>query len=98
MSKESNVKKPAGLAAASGSVSRTPAVIRALCNEHAAVEELMAIVEGCLGERWTSKGRRLVDTPEWCRLYTARCQVNDADDRAKMMTPNNRISRTDNIK
>jgi hypothetical protein len=81
-------KATADSPAAHGSVSRTPAVIRALCDEHTAVENLMAIVEGCLGERWTSKGRRLVDTPEWCKLYTARCHVNDTDARAKMMTPN----------
>ena len=43
---------------------------------HGAVEGMMEIVEGCRGERWTANGRRLVDTPEWCRLYVARCAVN----------------------
>lgn len=84
-----DLQHPTGSVQPDCSVARTPAVIQALCAEHAALENLMAIVEGCLGERWASKGRRLVDTPEWCKLYTARCRVNDADARAKMMTPPN---------
>lgn len=32
-------------------------------------DELMNIVEGCRGERWAAKGKRLVDTPEWCEFY-----------------------------
>jgi hypothetical protein len=43
---------------------------------HVAVEDLMQIVEGVRGERWSANGRRLVDTPEWCRLYVARCAIN----------------------
>lgn len=39
----------------------------------AAVEDLMQIVEGFRGERWAANAGRLVDTPEWCRLYTLRC-------------------------
>ena len=35
------------------------------------VGKLMEIVEGCLGERWTANGKRLVDTREWCALYVA---------------------------
>lgn len=44
----------------------------------AAVTGLMGIVEGCLGERWASNGRRLVDTPEWCELYCAWSAENKA--------------------
>lgn len=44
----------------------------------AAVTGLMGIVEGCLGDRWASNGRRLVDTPEWCELYCAWCAENKA--------------------
>jgi hypothetical protein len=66
-----------------------PDVIRALCDEHEAVEAVMSIVEGCLGERWESKGRRLVDTPQWCRLYILRCRVNDANARHQMQNPPN---------
>lgn len=52
----------------------------ALRELHVATEQLMEIVEGFRGERWvsTTKGRRLVDTPEWCRFYVARCAVNRA--------------------
>lgn len=63
-------------------ISRTPDVIKLLCEEHQAIEDLMGIVEGCQGKRWTAMGIRLVDTPEWCRLYTLRCRVNDANTRA----------------
>ena len=35
------------------------------------LSDLMCIVEGCRGKRWESLGHRLVDTPEWCALYTA---------------------------
>ena len=53
----------------------------ALRELHGATEQLMEIVEGFRGERWVSpKGRRLVDTPEWCRFYVARCAVNRASD------------------
>lgn len=47
---------------------------------HAAVEDLMQIVEGVRGERWAANGRRLVDTPEWARVYVARCAVNREPD------------------
>lgn len=44
---------------------------------HAAVEDLMQIVEGVRSERWVGeRGQRLKDTPEWARLYVARCAVN----------------------
>ena len=45
-----------------------------------AVNGLMGIVEGCLGERWASNGRRLVDTPEWCELYCAWCDRRRSED------------------
>ena len=47
---------------------------------HGAVEGLMEIVEGFRGERWSSNGKRLVDTKEWRRLYVARCDVNRKSD------------------
>jgi hypothetical protein len=37
----------------------------------------MEIVEGVRGERWTVNGRRLVDTPEWCDLYVAWCNLRN---------------------
>jgi hypothetical protein len=36
-----------------------------------AVIGLMDIVEGVRGARWSHEGKRLVDTPEWCELYSA---------------------------
>lgn len=41
----------------------------------AALEDLMQIVEGVRNERWAADGRRLKDTPEWCRLYVLRCAI-----------------------
>jgi hypothetical protein len=41
----------------------------------AALEDLMQIVEGVRSERWAADGRRLKDTPEWCRLYVLRCAI-----------------------
>lgn len=32
-------------------------------------ENLLEIVEGVLGERWSVNGRRLVDTKQWCDFY-----------------------------
>lgn len=55
----------------------------ALRELHGATEELMQIVEGFRGERWTANGKRLVDTPEWCRFYVARCAVNRAQENAE---------------
>lgn len=49
----------------------------------AAVEDLMQIVEGFRGERWAANGRRLVDTPEWCRLYTLRSALLRSEPNAK---------------
>lgn len=36
-----------------------------------AVNGVMGIVEGVRNARWSHKGKRLVDTPEWCELYCA---------------------------
>lgn len=38
----------------------------------AVIEDLVQIVEGVRNERWAVDGRRLSDTPEWCRLYSLR--------------------------
>ena len=36
-----------------------------------AVNNLVQIVEGVRNVRWAYENVRLVDTPEWCALYTA---------------------------
>lgn len=38
-------------------------------------DNLLEIVEGVRGERWTANGRRLVDTREWCAFY---CEARQA--------------------
>jgi hypothetical protein len=63
----------AGLAGVAGSASYD----KSLRELHCAVESLMEIVEGVRNERWAVNGRRLKDTPEWCRLYVCRCRCND---------------------
>jgi len=63
-------------AAASSALACSTSLDTLLRELHGAVEGMMEIVEGCRGERWTANGRRLVDTPEWYRLYVARCAVN----------------------
>lgn len=58
---------------------------------HKAAEDLIQIVEGFRGERWTANGKRLVDTPEWCRFYVASMSswrpVREAIDAATKGTP-----------
>lgn len=50
----------------------------ALRELHGAAEDLVKIVDGAHNVRWSFNGRRLVDTPEWCRFYVARCAANRA--------------------
>lgn len=69
-------QKDATRAAGSSAPACSASIDTLLRELHGAVEGMMEIVEGCRGERWTANGRRLVDTPEWCRLYVARCAVN----------------------
>ena len=63
-------------------LNQSPDVVRKLYALHDAVEMLMDIVEGVRGKRWAAEGQRLVDTPEWCGLYTLQHSVNDASARA----------------
>lgn len=44
-----------------------------------AVDGLMEIVEGVRNARWSHEGRRLVDTPEWAKLYCAWNELHRAD-------------------
>lgn len=49
-----------------------------------AVNGVMGIVEGCLGKRWAANGHRLVDTPQWCELYCAWCELRRKEDEAAL--------------
>jgi hypothetical protein len=40
-----------------------------------AMDKLMEIVEGLRYRRWSDDGQRLTDTPEWCELYCAWCEL-----------------------
>lgn len=41
-----------------------------------AANNLNEIVEGVRNERWNFEGRRLKDTPEWCKFYTELAKFN----------------------
>ena len=84
----------AELAAAPGSaISNRAKLVRLLC----ACDGLLEIVEGCLGERWTSDDRRLVDTKAWCEFYLAHRAVQNAAGTGET-PPNAQGSPTANVK
>jgi hypothetical protein len=50
-----------------------------------AVNGVMGIVEGVMGQRWVcGDGRRLVDMPQWCELYCAWSELRRNEDEAAL--------------